>query len=93
MRTQVLRAVAGVGSRARQINQVLATPELALNHGVTPQQTAQAALAASFADRSAVYVALSKIANVLARLDDGETLWQVYQAIQEVEGWWDVPAS
>ena len=24
----------------------------------------------------------------LAALDQGETLWQVYEAVLEVEGWW-----
>lgn len=39
-------------------------------------------------DRKSVLDVLEHGAMALATLDQGETLWQVYEAIMEVEGWW-----
>lgn len=38
--------------------------------------------------REFVFDMLGTGAQDLAALDQGETLWQVYQAVMEVEGWW-----
>jgi hypothetical protein len=38
--------------------------------------------------RTSVFEMLQYNAPTLAILDQGETLWQVYEAVMEVEGWW-----
>lgn len=39
--------------------------------------------------RSSFFTVLQNGATTLALLDNGKTLWQIYQAIQEVDGWWE----
>ena len=43
-----------------------------------------------FAGRDSVFVVLQHRAAMLGSHDSGRTLWQVYEAIREVDGWWDV---
>ena len=38
--------------------------------------------------REHIFNTLQNSAPVLATLDQGETLWQVYEAVMKVEGWW-----
>jgi tetratricopeptide (TPR) repeat protein len=38
-----------------------------------------------------VFQVLGSGASLLARLDEGQTLWAVYEAVMEIEGWWDLP--
>jgi hypothetical protein len=38
--------------------------------------------------RGGVFDVLSEGAPLLAAIDQGQTLWEVYQAIREVEAWW-----
>jgi tetratricopeptide (TPR) repeat protein len=40
------------------------------------------------AGRERVFETLKYSASALAALDQGETLWRVYEAVMEVEGWW-----
>lgn len=47
--------------------------------------------AAQSSGRLAVFDIVRYGAPLLARHDDGRTLWSVFQTIQEVEGWWKVP--
>ncbi|MBE7468959.1 MAG: hypothetical protein DPW09_03360 [Anaerolineae bacterium] len=42
----------------------------------------------TFLSRKRAFTILQHSAPALAALDQGETLWQVYQAVMEVEGWW-----
>ena len=39
--------------------------------------------------RESLFLLLGGLASNLAALDQGETLWQIYQAIMEVESWWN----
>jgi hypothetical protein len=38
-----------------------------------------------------VFQVLASGAHLLARLDEGQTLWAAYEAVTEIEGWWDRP--
>jgi hypothetical protein len=40
-------------------------------------------------ERSSIYGILGDGATVLAAIDRGETLWQIYSAIRKVESWWE----
>jgi hypothetical protein len=57
------------------------------------QEEAWHALCAAFtearpAGRSEVFEVLQDRASALAALDQGQTLWQVYEAVMEVDSWW-----
>ncbi|MCL4301570.1 MAG: hypothetical protein KJ077_38070 [Anaerolineae bacterium] len=43
---------------------------------------------ARLAGRKRIFETLQDSTMALVALDQGETLWQVYQAVMEVEGWW-----
>jgi hypothetical protein len=45
---------------------------------------------ARLAGREAVFGALHGGAPALAAIDQGQTLWRIYEAVLEIDGWWDV---
>ena len=48
----------------------------------------EAFIAVRLAGRDAVFRALCDVAHVLADIDQGQILWEVYEALQEVDAWW-----
>jgi hypothetical protein len=40
------------------------------------------------AGRERMFSVLESGAGLLAEIDKGQTLWKIYEAIQEVDGWW-----
>lgn len=47
-------------------------------------------ITARLSGRSNAFETLQRSTMALAALDQGETLWRVYEAVMEVEGWWGV---
>jgi hypothetical protein len=43
---------------------------------------------ARLARRETVFEVLQNVATTLAVINQGQTLWRVYQAVMGVEGWW-----
>lgn len=50
-----------------------------------------ALLQARYAGRDSVLEVLAEGVPALAALDNGDTVWQLYQAIEEIDGWWQAP--
>jgi tetratricopeptide (TPR) repeat protein len=48
---------------------------------------------AMLAGHEALLDTLAKGASTLAAIDQGHTLWQIYEAILEIEGWWSATIS
>jgi len=52
----------------------------------------QAIAAARSADRAGLFTVLTHSAAVIGVIDNGATLWSVYNAVKQVEGWWGAQA-
>jgi hypothetical protein len=57
-------------------------------HGQALRAFQEACITARLAGRKSLFQVLRDGATALAAVDGGQTLWQVYAAIMDVEGWW-----
>lgn len=90
---QSLAVAAGIDQLEKRVEAQTITAQAwaRLNHYEEAWQVVRAAFVATYpVGRGAVLNTLAKMADVLAAPDQGQTLWRVYQAIREVEGWWGV---
>jgi hypothetical protein len=76
-------ALSGVAQAMAQIGQ----------HETARQHLRTAFTIARLARRASVFTVLGDAAPILAAVDQGQTLWRVYQAVQEVDGWWGIDSE
>ncbi|MCI0565533.1 MAG: hypothetical protein MN733_44280, partial [Nitrososphaera sp.] len=75
--------------RSYALNTILAAASQ-IGHLEQTQRILQSTLTtAQLAGRDVLFEALDGGALALVSLDQGETLWQVYKAVAEVETWWE----
>ena len=83
---ETIEGHAGKAVALGDISQVLAE----LDQHEEAQQTLVAAFNnARQTSRSQVFEVLEKGASTLSTRSQHETLWNLYQAVQEVDGWWE----
>ena len=62
--------------------------EVIRREGEALQMLEDALEAARITGRESVFAALGQGSVAMAAIDEGQTLWRIYDAVVKIEGWW-----
>jgi hypothetical protein len=86
---EIARGISDEGQRVDALRDVARALDETGNAGGALEVWQMALQEARWVGCEAVFQVLSSGASLIARLDQGQILWRVFEAVREVEGWWE----
>jgi tetratricopeptide (TPR) repeat protein len=83
----VIDAISQSSQKAIALSKVASTMELLGQHDTAITLSCTALLTARFSSREKVFEVLQQITPILASIDEGTTLWEVFEVIRECNEW------